>query len=199
MSEKIEEKDVASLHRRHTSEEEMVDEKVHIDEEDNKKVFGLQKKLFTTLVHIFTWLFFTAFLVVAATMQKNGPISIIAVTYAFYTLYVISAHTREGTFANPANAVWSAGANALLRIPGRIRKTIGYAIFPIAMILTAVIRDDNENGTRVQRVISLCGLTFFVLALYATSRNRKVIHWPTVAVGIGLQFLLGLFVIRTYI
>ncbi|KAF9998200.1 hypothetical protein BGZ79_008117 [Entomortierella chlamydospora] len=198
MSEKMENEKDIGLHRRHTSEE-MADEEAHIEEEDNKKVLGIQKRKFITIIQVLFWMFFTAFLVVAATLKKNGPISIIAVSYAFYTLYLISDHTREGTFANPANAVWNAGAEALLKIPGKIRKPIGYAIFPIAMILTAVVREDNESGTRVQRVISLCGLTFFVLAFYITSRNRKVIHWPTVALGIGLQFLLGLFVIRTYI
>ncbi|KAG0017770.1 hypothetical protein BGZ80_007938 [Entomortierella chlamydospora] len=165
MSEKMENEKDIGLHRRHTSEE-MADEEAHIEEEDNKKVLGIQKRKFITIIQVLFWMFFTAFLVVAATLKKNGPISIIAVSYAFYTLYLISDHTREGTFANPANAVWNA---------------------------------DNESGTRVQRVISLCGLTFFVLAFYITSRNRKVIHWPTVALGIGLQFLLGLFVIRTYI
>ncbi|KAF9429974.1 hypothetical protein BGZ76_001041 [Entomortierella beljakovae] len=200
-TEKIEnfsEKDDNNVLRRRAGEEEMIDS-VQSQPEDDKKVLGLRQKTFTTIVHIFTWLLFTAFLVVAAVLKKNGPISVVAVAYGFYTLYLISCHTPDGTFAKPASSIWNSSASALLRIPARIRQSIGYAIFPIAMILTAVIREDNDHGTRVQRVISLCGLAFFLLALFATSRNRKAIHWPTVAVGVGLQFLLGLFVIRTYI
>ncbi|KAF8952623.1 hypothetical protein BGZ46_003430 [Entomortierella lignicola] len=204
MSEKIERSDFdekdASLHRRHTNEDMISDEKrVIIDEEDDKKILGLNASTYTWIKHIITWSLFTAFLVVAVVLKKNGPISVIAVAYGFYTLYIIACHTPEGTFAKPANDIWNAGATMLLRIPAKIRKPVGYAIFPIAMILTAVVRDDNETGTRVQRVISLCGLLVSVLVLYITSRNRKIIHWPTVAVGIGLQFLLGVFVIRTYI
>ncbi|KAF9111583.1 hypothetical protein BGX27_004726 [Mortierella sp. AM989] len=203
MSEKIDKNiDDTTLHRRHTGEE-MVDEKIqyadHADTDAEKKVLGMKSKTFNILVQVIIWILFTAFLVVAAVLKKNGPISVVAVAYGFYTMYIIAANTPEGTFARPASSVWSAGAGALEKIPEKPRKAVGYAIFPIAMILTAVVREDNEHGTRVQRVISLCGLTFFLLALYATSRNRRVIHWPTVAVGIGLQFLLGVFVIRTYI
>lgn len=132
-------------------------------------------------------------------LNKGGPISVLAVAYGFTTLYLIAAHTPDGTFSRPVSAIWSKSAEGINHLPLRLRQVIGYGIFPVALILTAVVRDDNEHGTRVQRIISLCGLLFFVLALYATSRNRKLIHWPTVATGIGLQFLLGLFVIRTYI
>jgi CNT family concentrative nucleoside transporter len=138
-----------------------------------------------------------AFLVVSIVLNKGGPISVLAVAYGFTTLYLISAYSPAGTFARPAKATWNAGASGVGKLPLRIRQAIGYGIFPIAMILTAVIPEDDANGTRVQRVISLCGLLLFVLGLYATSRNRSAIHWPTVATGIGLQYLLGLFVIRT--
>ena len=140
-----------------------------------------------------------AFFIVALVLNKGGPISVLSVLYGFTTLYLISAHVPDGTFARPTYAVWEHGARAVNSLPLIVRQVVGYGIWPAAMILTAVIRPDDENGTRVQRVISLCGLTFFVLVLFVTSRNRRAIHWPTVATGLGLQFLLGLFVIRTYI
>ncbi|KAI8349816.1 Na+ dependent nucleoside transporter C-terminus-domain-containing protein [Mortierella sp. GBAus27b] len=151
-------------------------------------------------MHALSSLFYTvAFLVAAIVLNKGSPISVLAVAYGFTTLYLIAANTPDNTFAKPASAFWEMCADGLSRIPLRIRQVVGYAIFPIALILTAVVREDNEHGTRVQRIISLCGLLFFLVALFVTSRNRKLIHWPTVATGIGLQFLLGLFVIRTYI
>ncbi|KAF9364475.1 hypothetical protein BGX34_001404 [Mortierella sp. NVP85] len=195
----MDEKDQTLFNRRPTIEEKMVDEKVSLDNEDDKKVFGLHQRRFRQIWHAVAWLCFTAFLIVAIVLNKGSPISVLAVAYGFATLYLIAAHTSEGTFANPAHAVWTKGADAINSLPLRVRQVVGYGIFPVAIILTAVVREDNEYGTRVQRVISLCGLLFFLLVLYATSRNRKLIHWPTVATGIGLQFLLGLFVIRTYI
>ncbi|KAF9130545.1 hypothetical protein BGW39_002955 [Mortierella sp. 14UC] len=196
------EKDHTLFHRK-GSDDEFVDEKAaHAgydahEETKEEKVLGLRKKLFKMLVHGFFWLCFTAFLVVAIVLSKGGPISVLAVAYGFTTLYLISNYTSEGTFARPAKGIWDAGASAAGKLPLRVRQIIGYGIFPIAMILTAVIPDDDANGTRVQRVISFCGLLLFVIGLYVTSRNRSAIHWPTVATGIGLQYLLGLFVVRT--
>ncbi|KAG0004040.1 hypothetical protein BGZ65_001007 [Modicella reniformis] len=198
--ESMNEKDQTLSHRRPAVEEHMSEEKTDVSSnEDDKKVFGIRQKRFRQIWHLVAWLCFTAFLVVAIVLDKGGPISVLAVAYAFTTLYLISSHTPDDTFSRPTKALWDTSAEAINRIPLRVNQVIGYGIFPVALILTAVIRDDNEHGTRVERIISLCGLLFFLLALYATSRNRKLIHWPTVATGIGLQFLLGLFVIRTYI
>ncbi|KAF9920679.1 hypothetical protein FBU30_009468 [Linnemannia zychae] len=191
-----------TLFHRKTSDEALVDEKnldgydAH-EETKEEKIFGLRKKLFKMMVHAFLWACFTAFLIVAIVLNKSGPISVLSVAYAFTTLYLISSYSSEGTFARPTKAVWDGCANALSKLPLRIRQVVGYGIFPVAMILTAVIPESDDNGTRVQRVISLCGLTIFVLGLFITSRNRRAIHWPTVVAGIGLQYLLGLFVIRT--
>ncbi|KAG0346755.1 hypothetical protein BG004_000907 [Podila humilis] len=196
--ESIQEKDQTVFQRKHSGDDAIVDEKATpLDAEDDKKVFGLKQKQFRTLVHAFIWVLFTAFLIVAIVLDKNGPISILAVAYAFTTLYFISAHTPENFFASRANSVWNAGAGAVNKLPLRVRQIVGLGIWPVALILTAVIRENNEHGTRVQRVISLCGLLVFLLLLFATSRNRRAIHWPTVASGIGLQFILGLFVILT--
>ncbi|KAF8934612.1 hypothetical protein BGZ52_003822 [Haplosporangium bisporale] len=195
--ESIHEKDHTLFQRKHSGDDVIVDEKAPLDAEDNKKVLGLQQKHFTALVHAFIWVAFTAFLIAAIVLDKGSPISVLSVAYAFVTLYFISAHTPDNFFAKRANAVWAAGANAVNKVPLRVRQIVGYGVWPVALILTAVIRESNEHGTRVQRIISLCGLTLFVALLFVTSRNRKAIHWPTVASGIGLQYLLGLFVILT--
>ncbi|KAG9322598.1 hypothetical protein KVV02_007911 [Mortierella alpina] len=201
--ESIEQKDQTLFQRRRTDDmdEVFVDEKAPVkeDAEEEKKVLGMQKKRFTLLWHLVAWLLFTAYFVAAVVLDKGSPISVLAVVYGFTTLYLISSHTPDNCFARPASNTWEAGAKALSNIPLKIRQVIGYGLWPVVMTLTAVIREDNEHGTRVQRIISLCGLAFFTAALYATSRNRKAIHWPTVSTGLGFQFLLGLFVIRTYI
>ncbi|KAF8936228.1 Na+ dependent nucleoside transporter C-terminus-domain-containing protein [Dissophora ornata] len=195
----FDEKDQTLFKRRSTAEEEVMTDERIVDSEDDKKVLGLKQKHFRMLTHLALWMCFTAFLVAAIVLNENGPISVLSVFYGFFTMFLIVQYAPEGIFSRAAFAVWSAGADVIERIPLKVRQVVGYGIFPVALILTAVVRGDNESGTRVQRVISLCGLLIFTLALYATSRNRKMIHWPTVASGIGLQFLLGLFVIRTYI
>ncbi|KAF9340495.1 hypothetical protein BGZ91_001702 [Linnemannia elongata] len=154
------EKDQTLFHRK-GSNEEFVDEKAAAhggydahEESKDEKVLGLRKKLFKMLVHGFLWVCFTAFLVVSIVLNKNGPISVLAVAYGFTTLYLISAYSPADTFARPAKATWNAGAGAVGKLPLRIRQTIGYGIFPVAMILTAVIPEDDTNGTRVQRFMA---------------------------------------------
>ncbi|KAG0339571.1 hypothetical protein BG000_001804 [Podila horticola] len=191
------EKDQTLFQRRHSGDDVIVDEKAPLDAEDDKKILGLKQRHFTALVHAFIWVVFTAYLIAAIVLNKGSPISVLSVAYAFVTLFFIAAHTPDNFFASRASAAWDGTAAVLTKIPLRVRQIVGYGVWPTALILTAVIRDSNEHGTRVQRIISLCGLTLFVLLLWATSRNRKAIHWPTVASGIGLQYLLGLFVILT--
>ncbi|MGK7939972.1 MAG: NupC/NupG family nucleoside CNT transporter [Crocosphaera sp.] len=49
----------------------------------------------------------------------------------------------------------------------------------------------------LERLISLLGLIGFVAFAYSLSSNRTAIRWTTVAWGIGLQFFLGIFILKT--
>ena len=49
----------------------------------------------------------------------------------------------------------------------------------------------------MERAISLLGLLSFIAISYACSNNRRAINWTTVTWGIGLQFLLALFILKT--
>src|SRR6185503_13161262 len=50
----------------------------------------------------------------------------------------------------------------------------------------------------MERALSLVGLVVMMGIAYALSTNRAAIRWKTVAWGIGLQFALALFVLKTY-
>lgn len=45
--------------------------------------------------------------------------------------------------------------------------------------------------------ISLLGFLFFLLIAFLMSENRRAIKWPIIFWGIGLQFLLGVFILKT--
>ena len=49
----------------------------------------------------------------------------------------------------------------------------------------------------MERVISFAGLCFFIGCSYLLSKDRKNINWKTVIAGITLQFLFGVFVLKT--
>src|ERR1019366_463052 len=47
------------------------------------------------------------------------------------------------------------------------------------------------------RFIPILGMLTILLAAVALSKNRKAIPWRTVGIGLGLQILVALFVLRT--
>lgn len=82
-------------------------------------------------------------------------------------------------------------------IPPRFRLPLG-AIGTIAVILVGtMVTEETADNTRANRAISCFGLLVFIFVFWATSKNRKLIKWHTVIVGMLAQFILAVFVLRT--
>lgn len=82
-------------------------------------------------------------------------------------------------------------------IPARFRLPLG-AIGTVAVILVgSMVTEETEDNTRANRAISCFGLVVFLFLFWATSKNRKLIKWHTVIVGMLTQFILAVFVLRT--
>jgi CNT family concentrative nucleoside transporter len=71
------------------------------------------------------------------------------------------------------------------------------AVIAVMAAITFALPED-ATSTRLSRAQSLLGLVVFILVLWATSNSRANISWRTVWVGILMQFLLALFVLRTW-
>ncbi|XP_069899432.1 LOW QUALITY PROTEIN: sodium/nucleoside cotransporter 1 [Dipodomys merriami] len=54
-----------------------------------------------------------------------------------------------------------------------------------------------DTSQRPEQLVSFAGICVFVLFLFACSKHRRAVSWRAVGWGLALQFLLGLFVIRT--
>ena len=82
-------------------------------------------------------------------------------------------------------------------IPQRFRLPLG-GLGAIAVILVGTfVSEETADNTRANRAVSLFGLAVFLTLFWATSRNRKLIQWHTVIVGMLTQFVLAVFVLRT--
>ena len=82
-------------------------------------------------------------------------------------------------------------------IPENLRVPMG-ALLTIAVILVgSFVSPESQDNTRANRAVSLFGLAVFIFCLWATSRNRKKVNWHTVIVGMLVQFIIALFVLRT--
>jgi len=94
--------------------------------------------------------------------------------------------------------VWNnTGVRIAHMIPERLRIPLGAAVVVAAIIVGAFASAESQDNTRSNRAISLFGIVVFLFALWATSRNRRIIKWHTVIVGMLMQFVIALFVLRT--
>lgn len=59
------------------------------------------------------------------------------------------------------------------------------------------VSEEFEDNNRENRAVSLFGLVFTIFALWVTSKHRKRVNWQTVFVGMLMQYLIALFVLRT--
>jgi len=78
-----------------------------------------------------------------------------------------------------------------------VRLIIGVVCL-LALILGSAFGNPLPSGTSYgSRAQSVFGLFIFQLVLYLSSNNKKLIQWHTVIVGLALQQIIALFVLKT--
>ncbi|KAF8979182.1 hypothetical protein BGZ46_005733 [Entomortierella lignicola] len=158
--------------------------------------FGFYHRHSYVLSHIIFLIICTGLFVPAVVIHKEGNILVISLLYAAVVWWSLVRLMPDGTLSKPVGIAWGAGASFVNRLPPLLVKVVGYAIPPIALILTAALRADNEHGTRGQRLISCLGLVVLLTITVLFSKNRKAIAWKIVWTGIFMQYILGLLIIR---
>ncbi|XP_040824406.1 sodium/nucleoside cotransporter 1 [Ochotona curzoniae] len=67
----------------------------------------------------------------------------------------------------------------------------------LAALLALVLWLCLDTARRPEQLVSFAGSCVFVVVLFACSKHHRAVSWRAVSWGLGLQFVLGLFVIRT--
>ena len=107
-------------------------------------------------------------------------------------------HVPITIVTKPMHFVWNnTGVRVGALIPEKMRIPAGAALTVAVIIVGAFASPESQDNTRENRAISLFGLVVFIFVFWATSRNRKMIKWHTVIVGMLAQFIIALFVLRT--
>lgn len=148
---------------------------------------------------MFFFLLFTSWWIVGLVLHRNDMNWIkpflfwLAITLRIVTLYVpITIVTK------PMHFVWdNTGVRVYNMIPEKMRIPAGAAVAIAAIVVGSFASEESGDNTRLNRFVSLSGLIICLAALYATSRNRQKIRWHTVIVGMLVQFIIALFVLRT--
>ena len=118
--------------------------------------------------------------------------------YLAITLRLLFLYVPISIVSRPMSFVWNYTARPFVRlIPEKLRIPSA-ALLTIAVILVGSFASpETANNSRANRAVSLFGLVVFLFVLWLTSRNRKKINWHTVIVGMLVQFIIALFVLRT--
>lgn len=82
-------------------------------------------------------------------------------------------------------------------IPEKFQTPLAAAVVVAVYLIGAFVSEESADNTRENRAVSLFGLIVLLFSLWLTSRNRKKIVWRTVIVGMLLQYIVALFVLRT--
>ncbi|GAB1741261.1 hypothetical protein NU219Hw_g6502t1 [Hortaea werneckii] len=118
--------------------------------------------------------------------------------WLFISLRLLFLHVPISIVTRPMHWVWNrTGPKATAYIPEKWRLPAGAALTVAVILAGSFGSEESADNTRENRAVSLFGLIVLIAGLYGTSRNRKAINWHPVIVGMLIQFLVALFVLRT--
>lgn len=111
---------------------------------------------------------------------------------------LITLHLSTTFVMKPMKFVWDhTGVKFANMIPQKLRVPAAAALTIAVIIIGSFVSGESEDNTRANRAVSLFGLLVFIVGFWATSRNRSKVNWHTVIVGMLMQFIIALFVLRT--
>ncbi|PWY94479.1 H+/nucleoside cotransporter [Aspergillus sclerotioniger CBS 115572] len=151
------------------------------------------------IVYATIWILFTGWWITGLILHRFDLGWLIPfLLYLAITLRLIFLYVPISVVTRPVFFVWNQTASRLVSyVPERFRIP-GAALVTIAVILVgAFASPETHENTRADRAVSLFGLVVCLFILWLSSRNRKKIVWHTVIVGMLVQFIIALFVLRT--
>jgi len=115
-----------------------------------------------------------------------------------FILIIAFRFIPNSVVTRPVEAVWiPLVEEPFFRLPKHIRFAMGW-LSVLAVVLGSAFGFKLEEGTNYgDRAISVVGLFVFQLGFWATSTNRSAIQWRTVMVGLFIQQVLALFVLKS--
>lgn len=118
--------------------------------------------------------------------------------YLAITLRMIFFHLPITIITRPMHLIWNnTGVKATTLIPEKLKLPAGALVVVGVMLIGAFASPESRDNTRANRAISLLGLAVILFGLWATSKHRSMVKWHTVIVGMLVQFIVALFVLRS--
>ncbi|KAJ5086992.1 hypothetical protein NUU61_008299 [Penicillium alfredii] len=149
--------------------------------------------------HAGVWLLFTGWWIAGLILHRYDIGWLIPfLLYLAITLRIIFFYIPITIVTKPMYFVWDHTARSFVHLIPQKLRTPSAALLCVAVILVGSFASpESADNTRANRAVSLFGIVVFLFGLWLTSRNRKKIVWHTVIVGMLVQFIIALFVLRT--
>ncbi|OBT41763.1 hypothetical protein VE00_07985 [Pseudogymnoascus sp. WSF 3629] len=181
--------------------------KVHLDEEVRsedepgaiKKFIAKYRKQIRIAIHVLIGTVMTGWWIAGLVLHRSDYGWLIPfLLWLFIMIRLVTFYIPSRYAMFPIAFLWKNVVQRLVyMIPPRFRLPLG-AIGTVAVILVgSMVSEETKDNTRANRAISCFGLAVFIFLFWATSKNRKLIKWHTVIVGMLAQFVLAVFVLRT--
>ncbi|KKA23073.1 H+/nucleoside cotransporter [Rasamsonia emersonii CBS 393.64] len=151
------------------------------------------------VAHAVVWLLFTGWWIAGLILHRYDLGWLIPfLLYLAITLRILFFYVPITIVTVPMHFVWNHTARPFARaIPQKLRTPASAALVIAVIIIGAFASPESADNTRANRAVSLFGLVVLIFVLWLTSRDRKKIVWHTVIVGMLVQFIVALFVLRT--
>ncbi|KAL1918978.1 uncharacterized protein VTP21DRAFT_2359 [Calcarisporiella thermophila] len=149
---------------------------------------------------LITGIFGAALGTVTAKQGYDTEVLVCGLLWAFISLKLLFYYVSYRHVTRPLYRAFNVCVSRPVSlIPAKFRLPLGGAIvFALILVVVLVSPEDQQLGsTRGQRLISFLGILVALAILFVSSKNRKAIQWRTVIMGILIQFLLGIFVLKT--
>ncbi|XP_042526364.1 sodium/nucleoside cotransporter 1, partial [Dipodomys spectabilis] len=136
---------------------------------------------------------YAAFLLVACLLDVHRALALLVLTGL---ALVFRAHSLLKRLLGPR--LGRCMAFPCVGLPGGSRLSLWFKRgLALAAAMGLVLWLSLDTSQRPEQLVSFAGICVFVLFLFACSKHHRAVSWRAVGWGLALQFLLGLFVIRT--
>ncbi|XP_073435468.1 sodium/nucleoside cotransporter 2 [Dendrobates tinctorius] len=133
---------------------------------------------------------YAAYFIAACVLNFNRAIALLVITcvvvfFLAYDLFVAHFGKRIKRFFKP-----------LGRCLGKHKKWIKW-VFAVLVLIGLIAWLAVDTAKRPAQLISFGGVCMFVILLFIVSKHHRAVSWRAVSWGLGLEFVLGIFIIRT--
>lgn len=159
---------------------------------------GFYRK-YRVYVHGFVFCLFTGWWIASLVLHRNDRNWVVPfLLWLFIVLRILTIYVPVSIFFKPIQTLWKVSAGKFVSlIPSKLRTPLAALLVIAVYLIGAFVSEESLNNTRDNRAVSLFGLLVFVGVLWATSKHRAHVQWHTVLVGMLMQFIIALFVLRT--